>query len=199
MDTSLIENEPEFTNVQLFPHNLPSVSEVHFQNLDPNYKQVLWLNFIVQSAFALGLGILAWFLLLSFFPSNFLVFIPIIIWVLWRLFTLNRIFKNKKYAVREHDIIYQSGWLIRHTEVVPFKRVQHILVHESWLARLYGLASLYIYTTGGTLLIPGLKKSDALQIEVLILNKIKPENNSIDTNTQDSAQPSTDETPTVDN
>lgn len=89
-----------------------------------------------------------------------------------RILTFNLTFKRKQYALRQSDIIYQSGWLFRTTTVVPYNRIQHISLHEGWLARKYQLANIKLYTTGDDLEIPGIPKEIAQKMQQLILNKI---------------------------
>ena len=82
--------------------------------------------------------------------------------------------KRKKYALREHDIIYSSGLIWRQKTVVPFSRIQHVEVTEGPIDRLFDLSRLNIYTAGGSssdLTIPGLMPSRAESIKHYILNR----------------------------
>src|SRR5690606_34653268 len=87
----------------------------------------------------------------------------------------SKAFHKRKYAVREHDIIYQRGLLSNHVTIVPFSRIQHVAVYESFLARKLKLAQIQIFTAGGTagtLKISGLEKENAEKIKAVILGKI---------------------------
>jgi len=83
-------------------------------------------------------------------------------------------FKYKKYAIREKDIIFQTGLIFRKKIHVPFNRVQHVEVNQGVIDRNVDLAKLKIYTAGGSrsdLSIPGLKNDDALRMKTFILKK----------------------------
>ena len=83
-------------------------------------------------------------------------------------------FKYKRFAIREKDIIFQSGLIIRRKTHVPFNRVQHVEVNQGIIDRYVNLAKLKIFTAGGSrsdLSIPGLKNEDALKMKSFILQK----------------------------
>jgi membrane protein YdbS with pleckstrin-like domain len=84
-------------------------------------------------------------------------------------------FPYKAFAVREKDITYQSGWLIRNQKVCPFNRIQNCNIQAGVLERKYGLASLILYTagtTGADITIPGLEQEEAERLRQFILSKI---------------------------
>ena len=77
--------------------------------------------------------------------------------------------------VREHDVVYQKGWLLRTLKVCPFNRIQNCTVQTGPLERRWGLASLTLYTagTGGAdLRIPGLTHEEATTLQQAILTRI---------------------------
>ncbi|MEJ7911605.1 MAG: PH domain-containing protein [Chitinophagaceae bacterium] len=79
------------------------------------------------------------------------------------------------YALREHDVIYQKGWLVKSTKVCPFNRVQNCSIQSGPLERRWGLASLVLYTAGSEgadMRIPGLLQNDAESLRQFILSKI---------------------------
>ncbi|MDG1195895.1 MULTISPECIES: PH domain-containing protein [unclassified Polaribacter] len=81
----------------------------------------------------------------------------------------------KKYALRERDISYKSGLLIKKITTVPFSRIQHVEIDEKPISRLFGLASLSVYTAGDSsddLVVKGLKKEVAIQLKEFIITKI---------------------------
>ena len=83
-------------------------------------------------------------------------------------------FKKKKYALREKDIIYQSGYFWRKFTVLPFSRVQHAEVQQGPIERLFELSRLKIYTAGGSssdLSIAGLPLNTAQNIKHYILHQ----------------------------
>jgi membrane protein YdbS with pleckstrin-like domain len=86
-------------------------------------------------------------------------------------------FQKKGYAFREHDAIYKSGLISETTTIIPFNRVQHVALHQGFISRKLGLASVELFTAGGSssdLKIPGLLLSDAQLIKNLVSQKINP-------------------------
>jgi membrane protein YdbS with pleckstrin-like domain len=86
-------------------------------------------------------------------------------------------FNKKGYAFREHDAIYKSGLISETTTIIPFNRVQHVALHQGFISRKLGLASVELFTAGGNssdLEIPGLLLSDAQIIKNLVSQKINP-------------------------
>ena len=84
-------------------------------------------------------------------------------------------FKKRKYALREHDIIYAQGLLINSITTVPISRIQHIEESRTWLARQFNLATLNIYTageSGSDLSIKGLPHDDARQVNDYISARV---------------------------
>ncbi len=82
------------------------------------------------------------------------------------------------YALRDKDVIYKEGLFWRSTATIPFSRIQHCEVKEGAMQRLFGLASLHIYTAGGSssdIDIPGLSPTRANELKQLVLTKINTE------------------------
>ena len=69
----------------------------------------------------------------------------------------------------EHDAIYKSGLISETTTIIPFNRVQHVALHQGFISRKLGLASIELFTAGGSssdLEIPGLLLADAQIIKI---------------------------------
>lgn len=87
-------------------------------------------------------------------------------------------FFQRKYAVREHDIVYHFGLIKRNIVIIPFKRIQHSSLEEGWISRMLGLKSVSFYTAGARgsdLQIDGLPKAEAERINQLVMNAIAKE------------------------
>jgi membrane protein YdbS with pleckstrin-like domain len=87
-------------------------------------------------------------------------------------------FKNKAYAIREHDILYQTGWLRKSLHVCPYNRIQHCSVDAGVFERNLGISKLKIYTAGGDasdIVIPGLTPEEANNMRELIIQKNQKE------------------------
>jgi len=87
-------------------------------------------------------------------------------------------FKNKAYAIREHDILYQTGWLRKSLHVCPYNRIQHCSVDAGVFERNLGISKLRIFTAGGNdtdIIIPGLRPEEAHSLRELIIRKNQQE------------------------
>ena len=82
---------------------------------------------------------------------------------------------KKGYAIRERDIIYKSGVFWRTVTAIPFNRIQHVEKSSTPLDRRFQLASLQIFTAGGSggdLKIHGLSAKKTEKLRFFILEKI---------------------------
>jgi membrane protein YdbS with pleckstrin-like domain len=98
-------------------------------------------------------------------------------------------FNNKGFAFRIHDAIYKEGLISETTTIIPFNRVQHVALHQGFISRKLGLASIELFTAGGSssdIEIPGLQLEQAQKIKNLVSQKINP---TLDTNETDPTAP----------
>jgi hypothetical protein len=80
--------------------------------------------------------------------------------------------KHKYFALREHDISYQSGIFFQKIITQPVVRVQHIELKQGPLERKAALARLQLFSAGGamhTFEIPGLHLEQAQRIRQFVL------------------------------
>lgn len=169
-----------FTNAQIDVQELPRLEELSFSPIEKQDLTasligtgILWLFlFIVAIIFiqlnelnypswwnSLGLGVISLFAVLHLIYDYFA-------------------YSRKGYAIRMRDIIFRKGVFWKSITSVPFSRIQHCEVKEGPIDRLFKLASLHLYTAGGSssdLKIPGLKPSKANDIKQFVLKKIKSE------------------------
>lgn len=141
----------EFSNEQIDLHKLPSIEDIDYVGLDKNY---LTVNLISLTIFWVIFGSAA-FIFLYFniwdLPSwlNSLIGSVVAIIIILSYISVNLGFKKKKYALREKDVVYQTGLLWRKLTVLPFNRIQHAEVEQGPIERLFELSKLKIYTAGG--------------------------------------------------
>lgn len=164
-----------YTNDPIDTVRLPRFEEVALTPLQPAYLKIVWLNlsiiFIVVAAIA---GSAIYFI--EELTSNWLIVIIIyvVIAVLSVLFSMIN-YRNKGFAFRTHDAIYRSGAIGITTTIIPYNRVQHVALHEGFIARKLGLAEIEIFTAGGDksdIRIPGIEKEHAEKIKQLLMGKI---------------------------
>ncbi len=68
------------------------------------------------------------------------------------------------YALREQDLLVQSGVLFKRWSAIPFHRIQHVDTRQGPLDRLFGLSRLLVFTAAGVSAdgsIPGLGAAEA--------------------------------------
>jgi membrane protein YdbS with pleckstrin-like domain len=167
-----------FTNNVLDTQNLPKYEKIQLTSLHKKYAVVVMvhalISYLVLSSI---LFFLVWEIpdLLKFRRIMLLVFcILIAINAGYKLLKL----KSKKYAFREHDVIFRSGVVSLETMIIPYNRVQHVGLEEGLLSRYLGLAKVQVFTAGGNssdLEIPGILKDEAEDIKQLLMGKIQKE------------------------
>lgn len=79
-----------------------------------------------------------------------------------------RAWRRWGYAVREHDLLIQSGVLVHRRVSIPSGRIQHVDIHQGPFERMLGLARVHVFTASGggaDGVIPGLtpEVADALR------------------------------------
>lgn len=163
-----------FTNQQLSPADLPQMETVHFQALHPNYRKV---QFFRAGLFALFLIIVV-VIAAMWAPIDpiwkFLSAGVFGLWIAFNFFVIHKRFRYKGYALREHDLMYRSGWLYRSVTVIPFNRVQHTEIGQGPIDRYFQLVKLTLYTAGGELAdltIAGLTPEEAQRIRDFVVRK----------------------------
>jgi membrane protein YdbS with pleckstrin-like domain len=166
-----------FINAEVDVAQLPAAECIPLTPIHHSYLKVLRteriVNTVVLSAIALSL--------IFFIPSIQQSYWWVIIAIALILITIpyhvlqEKSFPFFAYAIREHDVVFQKGWLVRTLKVCPFNRIQNCSMQAGILERKYGLASLTLYTAGtegADIRIPGLKQEEAEQIRQFILNRI---------------------------
>lgn len=168
-----------FENAEVNPEDLPRVETVDWQSMDSNYLR-RQLTAAGIAIFFVVVGAAAMHIIFSIaFTGRDMSFggfwlIPVLIAIplfTWPLVSVPR----KGYAVRERDIVYRSGIFWRTVTAIPFNRIQHVEKSSTPLDRRFQLASLQLFTAGGTggdLKIHGLPAASAEKLRQFILDKI---------------------------
>ena len=169
-----------FSNDEIPIELLPKAEETPLIPIDKQYFKVVLLHQIIFWLVVILIVTTALFMLeklqTAVWISGIVTLLIALIIASFRLAYLS--FLNKAFAVREHDIIYQNGWLIKSLHVFPFNRIQHCSVNSGVLERTFGLSTLKIYTAGGNesdIVIPGLTLSQASTLRELIIQRNKTE------------------------
>ena len=167
----------EFTNNPIDITQLPKFEEVKLKGLNPKYITVLLFNFSVLLILIIGgFSTLFYFKQDAFTNTIWMAIVVGLVLFLAGLVVFTKFsFHKKGYAFREHDAIYKSGLISETTTIIPFNRVQHVALHQGFISRKLGLASVELFTAGGSssdLEIPGLLLTDAQLIKNLVSQKI---------------------------
>jgi len=167
----------EFQNNQIDSFSIPKSEDVQFEKLDPAYKKVsIYITTIIFGIILMAYLIVGIFVeALYQFPW---ILIVVMGWsILSGLFVLLAMkgYDYEGFAVREKDILYQSGIFFRSTLIIPFNRVQHCEIEHGPIDRMFGLAELSLFTAGGSasdLSIPGLTQDKAAALKNFITNRV---------------------------
>lgn len=169
-----IAEETNFSNDQVPSLNLPKMEEVQFEPLQPSH---MYVNLIVVGI--IFLFVLAGVTVLAFMVEEvkpYFVAGLLAILVVFGFLALVEIkaFKFRGYALRTHDILYRDGWLWKSWMVIPFNRIQHLEINQGPIDRIFDLASLQLFTAGGSssdIEIDGLTPEQAADIKSFIMSK----------------------------
>lgn len=164
-----------FENPEIAIENLPGTDVVDWQALDPAYKRLRQ----VQSALVmLGAAVpLTFITIVAEIPA-----LPAtLIWAQWLIILGVMLawpvitFPKRGYVVRDKDILFRKGVIWRSVTAIPFNRIQHVETSNTPLDRKFDLATLQLFTAGGSggdLKIDGLAASIAEQLRIYILRKV---------------------------
>ncbi|MGL4582442.1 MAG: PH domain-containing protein [Flavobacterium sp.] len=170
-----------FTNDQIIVSNLPTVSNVNYQHLHEKYNYVVGIRLVIISVILIALFLSPYVLqvITNELPidSTLLLLVGIVGVVLAGLISVITWIgiRQKGYALREQDIIYKTGLISRSQTVIPFNRVQHVGVYESFLLRLFNLCTVEFFTAGGALgdlKISGISKEEGERLKEYVIQKI---------------------------
>lgn len=163
-----------FVNLQVRIVDLPNADELVMEPMAAAYERevkvqqlIIWLPLLIVSFVPFVLA-----------HIDLLLLIPVVIMLLATIVFRLVIKKSqvKGVALREFDMAYRSGLFWRKTVIVAFNRVQHVEVSSGPLQRKFGLASVKLFTAGGSsvdLRIDGLTTGRAEQIRAFIAAKIE--------------------------
>ena len=166
-----------FTNATINTADLPRAEEVPLQPISKKYLQLLRVEWLL-TAIVLIAGTVALLIFsekLQGQPFIYLLPAGVVLFLLFYFLFQEKTFPYRAYAVREHDVIYQKGWLVRRLKVCPFNRIQNCTVQQGPLERKWKLATLTLFTAGSNgadMRIAGLDHAEALQLQQAILTRI---------------------------
>lgn len=162
-----------FSNEPIDVSGIPQLADEDFVSMDPNFLRVsiigraLFLVVVcVIAGVALAFGpdeIEVWMVLAAIGGLLALTIISVVLKVLE--------VRNIGYQVREHDLSYRNGVIVKRVQTVPFVRVQHARMRQGPVQRLFSLATLSINSAGPDIAIPGLSNDDAARLRALVVER----------------------------
>lgn len=174
-DSDIFE-QSKFSNNQIFPIALPQMATLEYSPLEKNLLKAD----IIWSLLFFGIAFIVSLVLRFVFDIEWMIDYGHYIWIVLATMTAISVlfvyseFHKKSYAIRQKDIVYNSGLFWRSSIVVPFNRVQHCEVSQGPIDRFYNLAELKVFTAGGSssdLSISGLSPETAARIKDFIVIK----------------------------
>jgi membrane protein YdbS with pleckstrin-like domain len=163
-----------FDNPEIAIDDLPDAEDLDWQALHPLYARLIRLQA------ALGLAVIAIAIsALNVIPN--LPLLPILVAYLllvgvgalvlvWPSLSVPR----RGYVLRDKDILFRKGVLWQSVTAIPFNRIQHVETSSTPFDRRYALATLQLFTAGGSsgdLKIDGLGQDVAEDLRVFILGR----------------------------
>lgn len=165
-----------FENAEIPLESLPSVDDVSWQPMARSYLaelivgHALTLGVVLAVAFGgTALGIIDAPASLRRGVALYAV-VHLLVVAVWSPLSM----KYRGYALRQHDLLYRIGVLRRKLIAIPFNRIQHVETTSGVTERLFGLATLVVYTAGGSggdLKIRGLETDRAHRLRDHILRR----------------------------
>lgn len=164
-----------FENRLISLDEIPKYEEVVLQKLHKEYRKVVVMN----AAITLFVGALLSAALLYWIDKEDGVYtffyIPFVVALLFAVHSFLA-YSKKKYAFRTHDVLYKIGLIWKSTHIIPYIRIQHVVVKQGWYAKKLGLATLQLHTAANDKFdvnIPGLLLEDAKRWKSYVLNRIQ--------------------------
>ena len=162
-----------FVNLQVSLTELPTADELVMELMAEAYEKevkvqqlIIWLPILVLSFQP--------YLWTQILPLLLIPLVPLLLSIIISRLVIKKS-QIKAVALREFDIAYRSGLFWRKTVIVAFNRIQHVEVSTGPLQRRFGLASIKLFTAGGSsvdLRIDGLTAGRAEQMRTFIAEKI---------------------------
>ncbi len=163
-----------FQNPEIALAELPNADDVEWEPLHPHYARVIRVSSAIFFTIVLiAITTLSFVLNLPLGPvvALYSLFaIAVSIAMIWPGISVQR----RGYVLRDKDILFRKGVIWRSVTAIPFNRIQHVETSSTPLERKFGLATLQLFTAGGSsgdLKIGGLGKDIAERLRIFILNK----------------------------
>ena len=164
-----------FQNPEIALDALPGMEDLDWQKLHKNFVRRMQVEHaLIALAPLAGVAVLSVLLHIPLLQTVLLWALAIgfaIVFVSWPRISVPR----RGYVVRDKDIVFRSGVVWRSVTAIPYNRIQHVETSNTPLDRKFGVATLQLFTAGGSggdLKIDGLGAEVAEQLRVYVLDKV---------------------------
>ena len=164
-----------FQNPEIALDDLPGMEQLGWQKLHPDFVHRMQVEHALIALVPLaGATFFGVFLHLPLMPTVILWTLAIgfaIFFVFWPRISVPR----RGYVVRDNDIVFRSGVIWRSVTAIPYNRIQHVETSNTPFDRKFGVATLQLFTAGGSggdLKIGGLGAEVAEKLCIYVLDKV---------------------------
>jgi membrane protein YdbS with pleckstrin-like domain len=164
-----------FQNPEIALEDLPGMEHLDWQKLHPDFVRRMQVEHaLIALAPLAGAGVLSVLLDILLLQTVLLWALAIgfaIVFVSWPRISVPR----RGYVVRDKDIVFRSGVIWQSVTAIPYNRIQHVETSNTPLDRKFGVATLQLFTAGGSggdLKVDGLGAEVAEQLRIYILGKV---------------------------
>lgn len=181
MRTAVAASHVMFDNPEITPDELPEADSVDWQSMDSRFLRRLLTQTAIAFVFiVIGVSSLQAIFNVAFAEEGIemsfgwlwlvipLVAVPVLVWPAISV-------PRMAYAIRDKDILYKSGVFWQTVTAVPFNRIQHVEKSSTPLDRRFEIATLQLFTAGGSggdLKIHGLSAQTAENLRIFIIEKV---------------------------
>jgi membrane protein YdbS with pleckstrin-like domain len=162
---------------QITWEEIPKHEDVVLHPVEQNYKKVLLTEWAILwlIGFAVAVTAIFFFDTLQSTPVLLLIIAGVVLLSGFHFFSITKSFPHRAYAMREHDVLFQKGWLFQQLHIVPLSKIQHCVIKKGPLERKYKLASLQLFTAANSsfadIKIGGLTEEQAERLKEWALSK----------------------------
>ena len=161
----------EFTNEPIDLAGVPTLEDDRFVAVHPNHLRVALLGRAAVAALAVVAGVMVAILVPERSWIPLLVAAGIVAFTLLDMWLTTIEVRHLAYQVREQDVSYRSGVLVKRVATVPFVRVQHARIRQGPVQRRFGLATVEVNSAGPDLMIKGLGADQAERLKGLVVER----------------------------